>query len=142
MHTTTHTLKIILSTKKNVQKSFGFSSEILWTFYCHLRGVGGASIFHSLLSLHLLWLPSIHDSPAIYPGQEEHSQLCCSSSISVCYPSPLEQAGTPVAILSCHIHFVLSLLSYRASTLNCSAAVQPGFGAGSACLGKLLSLIY
>lgn len=83
--------------------------------HCHFRGVGGASIFHSLLSLHLPWLPSIHNSPAIYPGQEEHSQLCCFSSISVCYPSPLEQAGTSLAILSHHIHFI-SISSFLWST--------------------------
>lgn len=142
IHIYIHTSKIIFSTKIKFKNLLVLALKTLWNFYCHFRGVGGASIFHSLLSLHLLWLPSIHDSPAIYPGQEEHSQFCCFSSISVCYPSPLEQPGTPLAILSHHIHFISFPLSYGASTLNCFASVQPVLRAGSTCLGKLLSLIY
>lgn len=104
----THISKIILSIKKKFKNLLALalkSCEICTAV--SVRLVVHLSISHSLLlSLHLLWLPSIHNSPAIYAGQEEHPQLCCFSSVSVCYPSPLEQAETPLAILSSHIHFV------------------------------------
>lgn len=139
-HIYIHTLeKFSFPRKKKIQKSFGFSSEILWNFYCHFSVVV-VQLYITQYSYHwtssgcpqyttpqllILASKSIHRSAASYLSLIPYSRLrphLPSAPITyILFPSPF---------------------SYGASSLNYSASVQPVFKAGSSCLRKLISLIY